>query len=114
MERGMAAQNAAQYFSKENLDEFRKRIAERFAGKDYLLKLFNEKLDELANNWVLAVKQDGIENYKKRGTTIGILKRPAQAERQADDVWLTMQSMREIDTSSYLRIDLPLRQNEDS
>jgi hypothetical protein len=114
MEKGMAAQNAAKDFSKEKLNGFRKRIKERFASEEYLLKLLDEKLDELANNWLLAVKQDGIENYKKWGTNAGLLKRPAQAERQSDDIWLTMQSMREIDTSTYLHINLPMKRNEDS
>jgi len=66
-------------------------------------------LNRLIIDWESAIESD-VKNYKSSKQETGLLKRPSQISEDKE-LWITMQSMREIDTSSYLIIDLPKRKS---
>lgn len=104
---GMAAKNGAQYFEKEKLLAFRNMINTRFKDSPKILTLFEEKLVELTKEWENSIHTRKIKYYKKGKMQTGLLKSPSEISKSKDDIWVTMQSMREIDTSSFLEIQLP-------
>ncbi len=107
---GMAADNAAGNFQPEMLDGFREEIKQRF-GNNETYQIFEKLLDELIEDWKNKIEEYEIQHYQRMKTRyisdIGLIKKPAEKNFETDDKWTVMQSMREIDTNSFIKINLP-------
>ena len=107
---GMASNNSAQYFQPEMLDNLKKEIKLRFNNSS-IYKIFERKLQELSDDWLEKIEIHGLKNYEpidtKYKTEDGLLIKPAEKHLDKDNNWSVMQSMREIDTNSFIKIELP-------
>ncbi len=93
----MAKDDAARYFEKEKADEFIDFIKNRFGDDPDIISYFISSINELIEDWQNRASLGSKLTYKS------LLKRPT--ERQDDGVdWATMQSMREIDTDTFVEI----------
>jgi len=93
----MAKDDAARYFEKEKAEEFIDFIKIRFSDDPDIISYFNSSINELIEDWQNRASLGSKLTYKS------LLKRPT--ERQDDGVdWATMQSMREIDTDTFVEI----------
>jgi len=93
----MAKDDDAKYFEKEKADEFIAFIKNRFSENEEIMSYFINALNNLIDDWQSRANLDSKLTYK------ALLKRPT--ERQDDGVnWATMQSMREIDTDTFVEI----------
>lgn len=93
----MAKDDAARYFEKEKADEFIDFIKIRFGDNPDIISYFISSINELIEDWQNRASLGSKLTYKS------LLKRPT--ERQDDGVdWATMQSMREIDTDTFVEI----------
>jgi hypothetical protein len=84
----------AKNFKPEYADNFKNFMRERFGNNDY----FDKLLEELINNWV--EKIEGIQNLKYTD----LLKKISDNMIPSDEMWLIMNSLRDIDTETYFRI----------
>ena len=93
----MAKDDAARYFEKEKAEEFIDFIKIRFSDDPDIISYFISSINELIEDWQNRASLGSKLTYKS------LLKRPT--ERQDDGVdWATMQSMREIDTDTFVEI----------
>ncbi len=93
----MAKDEAARYFEKEKAEEFINFIKDRFGEDPDITSYFNSSVNDLIEDWQNRASLGSRLTYKS------LLKRPT--ERQDDGVdWATMQSMREIDTDTFVEI----------
>jgi hypothetical protein len=93
----MAKDDAARYFEKEKAEEFIDFIKIRFGDDPDIISYFINSINELIEDWQNRASLGSKLTYKS------LLKRPT--ERQDDGVdWATMQSMREIDTDTFVEI----------
>lgn len=93
----MAKDDAARCFEKEKANEFIEFIKRRFSEDAEITAYFINALNNLINDWQTRASLGSKLTYK------ALLKRPT--ERQDDGVdWATMQSMREIDTDTFVEI----------
>jgi hypothetical protein len=93
----MAKDDAARYFEKEKAQEFIDFIKIRFGDDPDIISYFINSINELIEDWQNRASLGSKLTYKS------LLKRPT--ERQDDGVdWATMQSMREIDTDTFVEI----------
>lgn len=93
----MAKDDAARYFEKEKAKEFIDFIKIRFGNDPDIISYFISSINELIEDWQNRASLGSKLTYK------ALLKRPT--ERQDDGVdWATMQSMREIDTDTFVEI----------
>lgn len=93
---GMAGNKGVVHFQKEMLDPLKEYIRERFSDDSTSINLFERKLDNLAYDWLDRVEKTGIKNYGE------LLKRPTEKDKEQD--WVVMQSMREIDANTFISI----------
>ena len=92
---GLTKNNEAKYFRPELAERFRNYITSRFGKSDYL----NLLLDDLIKSW--AEKKMRINNL----TYTTLLKKTSTVINPFEDIWLTMNSLRDIDTETYYRIN---------
>lgn len=93
----MAKDDAARYFEKEKAEEFIHFIKNRFGDDPDITSYFISSINDLIEDWQNRASLGSKLTYKS------LLKRPT--ERQDDGVdWATMQSMREIDTDTFVEI----------
>lgn len=93
----MAKDDAARYFEKEKAEEFIHFIKNRFGDDLDITSYFISSINDLIEDWQNRASLGSKLTYKS------LLKRPT--ERQDDGVdWATMQSMREIDTDTFVEI----------
>lgn len=93
----MAKDDAARYFEKEKAYKFIDFIKNRFGDDPDIISYFVSSINELIEDWQNRASLGSKLTYKS------LLKRPT--ERQDDGVdWATMQSMREIDTDTFVEI----------
>lgn len=93
----MAKDDAARYFEKVKADEFIDFINNRFGDDPDITSYFISSINGLIEDWQNRASLGSKLTYKS------LLKRPT--ERQDDGVdWATMQSMREIDTDTFVEI----------
>jgi hypothetical protein len=104
---GMASNNSAQYFQPEMLDGFKTEMKKRYSTDAKIYQLFENKLKELSDDWLQQIENHDLKNYEATNTEIGLLVKPAEKSFDKDDLWSVMQSMREIDTNSFIRVGLP-------
>ena len=108
----MASNNSAQYFQPEMLDGLKTEIKKRFSDNTKVYQLFENKLKELSDDWLERIENHGLKNYEATKTEIGLLVKPAEKSSDKDDLWSVMQSMREIDTNSFIKVGRPnIRKN---
>ena len=109
---GMASNNSAQYFQPEMLDGLKTEIKKRYSTDSKVYQLFENKLKVLSDDWLEQIENHDLKNYEATKTEIGLLVKPAEKSFDKDDLWSVMQSMREIDTNSFIRVGLPnIRKN---
>ncbi|MEM9888572.1 MAG: helicase-related protein [Bacteroidota bacterium] len=105
---GMAAKDAAQHFQPYMLDKLRQEIKERFSGNTQVYNLFEQKLEHLSNSWLEKIKEYDLKYYETtKSGEVGLLSKPQVSNAIEDTTWSTMQSMREIDTNSFIKKELP-------
>lgn len=93
----MSQDDAARYFEKVKANEFIDFIKNRFGDDSEITSYFVGSLNDLIDDWQNRSSLGSKLTYK------ALLKRPT--ERQDDGVdWATMQSMREIDTDTFVEI----------
>ncbi|MCD4746270.1 MAG: hypothetical protein K8R58_08220 [Bacteroidales bacterium] len=109
--RHMASNDSAQYFLPEMLDGLKLEIKKRFTDNPKVYQLFEEKLKELSDDWLDQIKNHELKNYEVTKTEIGLLVKPSEKSFDKDDLWSVMQSMREIDTNSFIKVGLPYKKN---
>ncbi len=108
----MASNDSAQYFQPEMLDGFKSEIKRRFSNNSKIYQLFERKLENLSDDWLDQIENHELKNYEATKTEIGLLVKPAEKNFDKDDLWSVMQSMREIDTNSFIKVRLPkIRRN---
>tara|TARA_B110000902_G_scaffold223049_1_gene259603 strand:- start:3130 stop:6855 length:3726 start_codon:yes stop_codon:yes gene_type:complete len=108
----MSSNNSAQYFQPEMLDGLKTEIKKRFSDNAKVYQLFESKLKELSDDWLEQIENHDLKNYEATKTEIGLLVKPAEKSFDKDDLWSVMQSMREIDTNSFIKVGLPnIRKN---
>lgn len=83
-------------FQKEDIEGLKNIIKNRFSNHLLELNWFEKKIDNLAYDWVSRIQETGIETYKE------LLKKPSEQNENED--WVLMQSMREIDSSTFINI----------
>lgn len=94
---GMAKDDSARYFEKENAEEFINFIKNRFCDDPDIIPYFISSINELISDWQNRANLGSKLTYKS------LLKRPT--EKKVDGVdWAIMQSMREIDTDTFIEI----------
>lgn len=103
----MASNNSAQYFEPRMLDDLKSEIKNRFANSPKVYSLFEKKLNELSDDWLDKIENHSLKNYEATKTEIGLLVKPTEKSFDDSDLWSVMQSMREIDTNSFIKVGLP-------
>lgn len=93
---GMARNGDVVHFQKEMIDPLKEYIRQRFPDDQHSVNLFEKKLDILGYDWVDRIQKSGLKEYKQ------LLKRPAEKDDNQD--WVLMQSMREIDSNTFISI----------
>lgn len=95
---GMAAENQAQYFKQEMIEPLKVFIRNRFNRSQKQIHFFEKEIDRIAHDWVDQIDQTGLKKYSE------LLKKPAERQDGKDEDWTVMQSMREIDTNTFIQI----------
>jgi hypothetical protein len=93
---GMTGNKDVVHFQKEMIEPLKEFINNRYGSHSYESNLFEKKIDELAYDWIERVRKSGIKEYKQ------LLKKPAEKDDNQD--WVLMQSMREIDSNTFISI----------
>ncbi len=113
---GMASNNSTQNFKPEMLDGLKSEIKRRFTDNPKVFQLFELKLQYLSDDWVYKIENIELKNYEKIDTKfkaeIGLLSKPSDDQSDENRMWIAMQSMREIDTNSFIKIGLPYKNNK--
>lgn len=91
---GLTKNADAKHFEPEMADKFKSYITQRFGKSDYL----NRLLDDLIKSWI--AKKKRINNL----TYATLLKKTSTDINPFEEIWLTMNSLRDIDTETYYRI----------
>ncbi len=92
---GLTRNADARHFVPEMADEFKRYITQRFGNSDYL----NGLLDDLIKSW--SAKNRRVKNL----TYTNLLKKTSTDVNPFEEIWLTMNSLRDIDTETYFRIN---------
>jgi len=107
---GMAPNNAAGYFQPEMVNDLKEEIKKRFENIR-IYQIFEKELNNLVDDWLDKISNYEIKCYESIETRyksgIGLIKKPAEKKFQTGSKWTVMQSMREIDTNSFIKINLP-------
>jgi helicase-like protein len=92
---GLTKNADAKNFIPKHAEEFRNYITDRFGENEFMSCL----LDELISDWSVQNKRVDNLTYKT------LLKRTWDDINPFDELWLTMSSLRDIDTETYYRIN---------
>lgn len=95
---GLNQNNHAQYFQKENIEELKTFLKNRFQDNKAEYDFFENRIDFLANDWEERIQNIGLRKYDE------LLKRPTQVGTTEIDDWIVMQSMREVDDDTFIQI----------
>lgn len=95
---GLNPNNAAQYFQKENLDELKAFLKNRFKDNPTEYEFFENRINFLANDWEERIQNIGLTKYDE------LMKRPTEVGISDNDDWIVMQSMREVDADTFIQI----------
>lgn len=91
---GLTKNVDAKHFEPEMADEFKRYITQRFGTSIY----FENLLDDLIKSWI--AKKKRINNL----TYSTLLKKTSTDINPFEEIWLTMNSLRDIDTETYYQI----------
>jgi len=95
----MNADRDAKKFEKSMLEELKDFIEKRFHKYPEENLFFKRRIDSLADDWLSRISSEvKLEKYSQ------LLKRPNQKDIREDRTWILMESLREIDTSTYIQI----------
>lgn len=90
--------NDAQNFQKEHIDDLKQFLKKRFQNNIREYYFFEKHIDDLASDWEDKVRNYGLKQYDE------LLKRPTQVDDRDNNDWIVMQSMREVDDNTFIRI----------
>jgi len=89
--------NQAQFFTKDKLKPLIDYIRERYKQFKSEFSYFHNKINKIADEW-----ENRIENYDLKKYN-DLIKNPSNKD-ESNAEWIAMQSMREIDTSTFIQI----------
>ena len=102
--KGLNKNKDIKYFTKDIVEDFKVLIKDRFSDNSNQDFCFL-KIDELATDWDDKIKQENpYDKYK--GKDSALLSSPDQG-LDSDNKWIIMQSMRDIDSNSFIQIQHP-------
>lgn len=101
---GLNKNTDAKKFKKDYIDNLGKLLLNRFP-KNENMEFCLKKLEDLAEDW----KKGNYKKYNKdnKDKDTELLKKPNTKSELQDKKWVIMQSMRDIDSNSFVRINLP-------
>ena len=102
----MTSNDSAKNFKPNMLDGLKNEIKRRFPNNPQTYQLFERKLKILSDDWLDKIKNHNLKNYEATNKEIGLLVK-SHENIDKDELWSVMQSMREIDTNSFIKIKLP-------
>jgi len=105
----MGANDAAKNFKPEMLVGLKTEIQQRFGDNGATYNLLEKKLDLLAEDWTYKIEEHNLTKYDNGKE--GLLVKPSEKDFGEDAKWTVMQSMREIDTNSFIEKELPKKSN---
>ncbi len=89
--------NQAGYFTKDKIKPLLDFIKLRFGKYENDFELFENEINRLAEEWEAKISQVNLQKYDE------ILLKPGEHDGDNED-WILMQSMREVDTNTYIQI----------
>lgn len=89
--------NQAGYFTKDKIQPLLDFIKNRFINQKDDCELFEREIKRLADEWEEKISQVNLQKYDE------ILLKPGEHDGDNED-WILMQSMREVDTNTYIQI----------
>jgi len=105
-ETSMTSNNSAGNFKPEMLDDLREEIKQRFVESPNVYQVFENKVEKIIDEWLYKIENHNLKKYyDSKGFCL--LKKPNKIPQDEKDQWAVMQSMREIDTNSLIKIELP-------
>ncbi len=94
--------DAVKHFTKNHIESLKTLLKNRFPDNKNM-QFCADKLDELADDWIEKIQQE--EPYKQySGEESALLARPDIKHSLTDAKWVVMQSMRDIDSNSFIQI----------
>lgn len=94
---GMASDDSAKLFTRDYASDFKTFMLERLQEDLEVQEYFTNKLSTLIDSWESRANLGSKLTYKT------LLKRPTEKQQDGSE-WATMQSMREIDTDTFVEI----------
>ena len=95
---GLNQNSGMQYFQKENVNELKLFLKNRFKDNPTEYNFFENRINSLANDWEEKIKSYGYKKYDE------LMKRPTDVDTSDNDDWIVMQSMREVDADTFIQI----------
>ncbi len=95
--RELGNNNQAQFFTKDKIKPLTDYLSERYKKYESEFIYFQNKINKIADEWEGQITKYHLKNYKE------LIKRPSEQDDLNKD-WVTMQSMREVDTSTFIQI----------
>ena len=101
--KGLAKNNSIKHFEFEMAEDLVRVLENRFPDSE-AINYCKEKVFEIARDWIDKIEQENPYRFFSN-TTEAILEKPDQAI-DPDNIWIAMQSMRDVDTNSLIQIEL--------
>ena len=99
---GLNKNGAVKDFKKEKIEGLKNLISSRF-GEDESMGFCFTRLDKLAQDWEEKIQQE--KPYKfYTGKQNALLSKPGSTDSLANKEWVVMQSMRDIDSDSFIQV----------
>jgi len=90
-------------FKREDTDQFKEMLKNRYRNNPNI-KIALNKIDDLSSDWLEKINQED-PYIQYSGEKNALLTRPGLKTALKDTKWVVMQSMRDIDSSSFIRIN---------
>ena len=91
-----------EHFTQDHIKDLKILLKRRFPDNENM-QFCIDKLDRLTNDWLEKIQQE--DPYKQySGKDSALLAKPDSKDSLADTKWVVMQSMRDIDSSSFIQI----------
>ena len=87
----------ANNFTKDKVTHLLEFVKKRYGEQNENYNLFEKEIHKLSDEWEKRIDQVNLENYKQ------LIIRPSESDGDNSD-WIVMQSMREVDTNTYIQI----------
>ncbi len=94
--------SAVKHFTKDNIEDLKTLLQKRFPDNENM-QFCIDKLDKLADDWAEKIEIESPYN-KYSGKNNALLAKPDNKHSLTDTKWVVMQSMRDIDSSSFIQI----------